>query len=112
MFNDKGNFECCGRLKSKDKDKLTEKFVGIVVEIGSDTCLVYVIYTTNLFLYLYSLFMISDFICNFLFLSQDKKNMENDSIDVDNVISNVFRVVGAINSELVFFFVLLFFLKN
>ena len=63
MFNEKGNFEWCGRLKSKDKDRLSEKSVGVVVEIGSDYCLVYVIYTTNLFMYLYCLFLVSDFIC-------------------------------------------------
>ena len=69
MLNDKGDFECCGRLKSKNKDKLTEKSVGVIVEIRSDSCLVYVIYTTNLFLYLYSLFLVSHFICDLLFLS-------------------------------------------
>ena len=63
MFNDKDDFKYCKRLKSKDKDKLTEKFVGVVMEIGSDSYLVYVIYTTNLFLYLYGLYLVSDFIC-------------------------------------------------
>ena len=56
MFNDKGDFECCKRLKSKDKNKLTEKSVSIVVEIESDSCLVYIIYITNLILYLYGYF--------------------------------------------------------
>ena len=69
MFNDKGDFECHGRLKLKDKDKLIEKSVGIVVEIWSDSYLVYVIYTTNLILYLYGLFLVSNFICDLLFLS-------------------------------------------
>ena len=58
MFNDKGDFECCKRHKSKNKDKLTEMSVGVVVEIRSDSYLVYVIYTMNLFLYLYGLFFI------------------------------------------------------
>ena len=45
--------------KAKEgKDKLTKKSVGIIVEIESDSYLVYVIYTTNLFLYLYGLFFV------------------------------------------------------
>ena len=103
MFNDKGDFECRGRLKSKDKDKLTESLLVQFVEIESDSCLVYVIYTTNLFLHLYGLFLVSNFICDLLFLSQDKKNMEDDSIDVSNVISNIIRAVRAMSGELVFF---------
>ena len=35
--------------------------------------------------------------------------MEDDSINVSNIINNVVRAVGALSSELVFFFVLLFF---
>ena len=43
----------------------TAKSVSIVVKIESDSCLVYVIYTTNLFLYLYGLFLILFVICCF-----------------------------------------------
>ena len=68
MFNDKGDFECYRRLKSKNKDKLTEKFISVIVEIGSDSCLVYIIYTMNLFLCIYGLFLVSDFISYLLFL--------------------------------------------
>ena len=31
MFNDKGDFEYYGRLKSNDEDKLTEKSIGVLV---------------------------------------------------------------------------------
>ena len=36
--------------------------------------------------------------------------MEDDSIDISNVISNVVRAVGDMSDEFVFFFVLLFFI--
>ena len=36
--------------------------------------------------------------------------MEDDSIDVANIISNVVRVVGAMSGELVFFFLFFYFL--
>ena len=52
---------------SRGQRQTNWNYVG-VVEIRSDFCLVYVIYTMNLFLYLYGLFLVSNFVCDLLFL--------------------------------------------
>ena len=59
-------------------------------------------------MYLYGLFLVSDFVRDLLFLCYDEKNLEKNLVDITNVIDNAVRAITNMSGEIVCFFILYF----
>ena len=93
-----------------DHYSVAAKSVSVAAETISDSCLVYVLLTMDLFsvaLWFIFLFLFLFTICYFYVMM--KRTWKMLSIDIANIISNVVRAVGAITGKVVrFFFVFCF----